>query len=129
MGQAVSMAAGEGRPRRIFHIAFERDWKVARAAGSYEVSTRGLSLGEVGFIHAGFERQVESVGSTVYSDVTEPLVVLVIDTGRLEAPLVVEDVEGSDDVFPHIYGPLNIDAVVDVRPAGMSGVAFRVGGS
>jgi uncharacterized protein (DUF952 family) len=40
----------------------------------------------------------------------------VIDTGRLVSALCDEDVDGTGMSFPHIYGPLNLDAVVDVRP-------------
>lgn len=50
----------------------------------------------------------------VYDDVEEPLCLLVIDTARLVSALCEEPV--ADQMFPHIYGPLNLDAVVDVRP-------------
>ena len=98
----------------IFHIAFESDWSSAQPVGEYRVSTRGALLDEVGFIHAGFERQVAGVAAAFYGDVTEPVVVLVIDTERLDVPVVVEDGGGGEE-FPHIYGPLPVEAVVDVR--------------
>ena len=101
----------------IFHLSLEHDWQQALARGSYEISTRGLTLDEVGFIHASFEHQVATVATTYYGDVSEALVVLVIDPEKLESPLVVEDVEGANDEFPHIYGPLNPSAVVEVRAA------------
>ncbi len=41
---------------------------------------------------------------------------LVIDPTRLEAELVYEDLYESGIIFPHIYGPLNLDAVVNVLP-------------
>jgi uncharacterized protein (DUF952 family) len=44
-------------------------------------------------------------------------VVLVIDTRRLRAPVVVEDLADEGEAFPHIYGPLPIDAVVQVLAA------------
>jgi uncharacterized protein (DUF952 family) len=118
-------SAGEAR-RFIFHIAFESDWESAQQEGSYRISTRGLSLGEVGFIHAGFEHQVATVGAGFYADTTAPLVVLVIDTESLEVPVVVENLEGGDEGFPHIYGPLPTSAVVDVRRAGMIEGSFHV---
>ena len=104
----------------IFHIAFASEWSAAEATGTYEVSTRGLSLEEVGFIHAGFEHQVPLVGAAFYGDVSEPLVVLVIDTARIGAPIRVERVEGTDEQFPHIYGPLPVSAVVEVRTASLT---------
>jgi uncharacterized protein (DUF952 family) len=101
-------------PDRIFHIAFESDWRAAQEAGEYRVSTRGRSLEEVGFIHASFEHQVSATAS-FYADVDEPLVVLVINTERVDAPVVVEDGGGGED-FPHVYGPIPVSAVVEVVP-------------
>jgi len=101
----------------IFHIAFERDWNEAKRSGTYRVSTRDAYLDEVGFIHAGFEHQVAAVGSVLYRDATEPLVVLAIDTDLLDAPVVVENLEGGHEGFPHIYGALPTTAVIAVRRA------------
>jgi uncharacterized protein (DUF952 family) len=106
---------GADAPRRIYHIAFEADWKAGLEAGVYRVSTRGATLDEVGFIHASLEHQVAPVAELFYSDVTEPLVVLVIDTARLDGPVVVERVEDGEERFPHIYGELPTSAVVEVR--------------
>ena len=106
--------------RFIFHIAFERDWESAEETGTYRVSTRGARLDDVGFIHAGFEHQVPIVGAALYKDASEPLVVLVIDTERLDVPVVVDNLEGGEEGFPHIYGPLPVRAVVDVRQASLT---------
>ena len=99
----------------IYHIAAAADWAQAREAGEYRLSTRGLSLAEVGFIHASAAHQVAPVANALYGDATG-LVVLVIDAGRVGAPIRYERVPGSADPFPHIYGPLNADAVVQVLP-------------
>ena len=120
------MSSTQPTTHLIFHIAFESDWQAAQQDGSYRVSTRGLSLGEVGFIHAGFEYQVATIGAALYADATAPLVVLVIDTEVLDAPVVVENLDGGDEGFPHIYGPLPTSAVLDVRRAGMIGDTFHV---
>jgi uncharacterized protein (DUF952 family) len=45
--------------------------------------------------------------------------VLVIDTGQLDVPVVVENLEGGEG-FPHIYGALPARAVIEVRPAGVT---------
>jgi uncharacterized protein (DUF952 family) len=120
------MSSTQNTTHFIFHIAFESDWQAAQQDGTYRVSTRGLSLDEVGFIHAGFEYQVATVGAAFYADASAPLVVLVIDTDLLNAPVVVENLDGGDEGFPHIYGPLPTTAVVDVRRAGMIEGAFHV---
>jgi uncharacterized protein (DUF952 family) len=97
----------------VFHIAERPDWEAARdAGGPYEMSTRGQSLAEVGFIHASRdEEQVRTVQRAFYADLDD-LVLLVVDTKDLD----VREEPVGDDVFPHIYGPIPLDAVIDVRP-------------
>jgi uncharacterized protein (DUF952 family) len=107
--------AGAADARTVFHIAFARDWDAAKRDGAYRISTRGLTLDDVGFIHAGFAHQVAGVGAAFYADVDEPLVLLVIDRDRLDVPVVVENLDGGDELFPHIYGPLPTTAVTEVR--------------
>jgi len=101
---------------RLFHLALRRDWEAAQEAGEYQVSTRGRTLAEEGFLHAAFAHQWEGVRERYYADVVDPLVLLGIDPDLLDVPLVVETPEGADEAFPHIYGPLPVTAVVDVRP-------------
>ncbi|TDW75496.1 DUF952 domain-containing protein [Kribbella pratensis] len=101
----------------ILHIAFVDQWEAAREAGCYRWSTRGKSLDDgATFIHASRPEQVAMVANFAYDDVEQPLCLLVIDTGRLVSALCDEDLDGTGMSFPHIYGPLNLDAVVDVRP-------------
>jgi uncharacterized protein (DUF952 family) len=104
----------------IFHIAFARDWAAAQAAGAYTMSTRGRTLAEEGFIHCGRGDQWPAVRAAFYGDVdpaTDPLVLLQIDTNRLDVPVVDEAPEpGSAQTFPHVYGPLPVEAVVRVIP-------------
>jgi uncharacterized protein (DUF952 family) len=99
----------------IYHIASAADWEQARQDGEYTTSTRGMSLAVQGFIHASTAPQVAPVANAFYGD-DQDLVVLVIDTGRLGPELRYEPVPGWDDPFPHIYGPLNVDAVVTTLP-------------
>jgi uncharacterized protein (DUF952 family) len=98
----------------ILHLAFPDQWEAAKEAGAYRISTRRKSLDDgAPFIHASRPEQVSMVANLVYADATEPLCLLVIDTERLVSAVCDEDVDGQ--TFPHIYGPLNLDAVVDVR--------------
>ncbi|CAN5587799.1 hypothetical protein BH11ACT8_BH11ACT8_08510 [soil metagenome] len=101
---------------RIFHIATVTDWDAARVSGRYTTSTRGRSLAEEGFIHASRGDQWQGVRERFYADVEEPLVLLVIDTEALTAPVIDEAVPDSTETFPHIYGALNVDAVLTVTP-------------
>lgn len=98
----------------IYHLAEQSHWERARRDGIYARSTRGLSLGEEGFIHASSAQQWPVVRRLFYGDVTEPLVLLHIDESRLGSP-VVHEVGNPEtgETFPHIYGPVDVDAVVD----------------
>lgn len=100
----------------IYHIAFKADWERAKRAGEYTMSTIGKTLADVGFIHASGPAQLAGVANTFYKGVTEDLLVLVIDTRRVRARIRYEDVPGAAAPFPHIYGPLNADAVIAARP-------------
>ena len=51
-----------------------------------------------------------------YRDVPGDLVLLVIDPVLLRAEVRYEDVPGAELPFPHLYGPLNVDAVIAARP-------------
>jgi uncharacterized protein (DUF952 family) len=99
----------------IYHIAEAADWARARRDGQYTTSTRGVPLAEQGFIHAAQPGQVALVANAFYQGVPD-LVLLVIDTGRVGSPIRYERVPGQDQPYPHIYGPLNPDAVIETRP-------------
>jgi uncharacterized protein (DUF952 family)/2'-5' RNA ligase len=101
----------------IYHITSPADWEQGRQAGEYTTSTRGKTLAEVGFLHPSTATQVLPVAGFIHlDDPDEPLVVLVIDTGKLASPIKHDQVPGWTEPFPHIYGPLNADAVVQVIP-------------
>jgi uncharacterized protein (DUF952 family) len=100
----------------IYHIATAADWARAVNAGEYTTSTRGVTLAEQGFLHASDADQVAPVANMFYRGMDEPLLLLVIDTGRLTSRVRYDDVTGSAKPFPHIYGPLNPDAVIAAVP-------------
>ena len=100
---------------RIFHIATLADWKEAEASGIYAMSTLGRTLEQEGYIHAARHDQVPGVRDRYYADVRDPLVVLEIETDRLDAE--VRDEQVGDEVYPHVYGPIPASAVVGWRPA------------
>jgi glutathione S-transferase len=99
----------------IYHIAEAADWEQAQRDGQYTMSTRGRTLAEEGFIHASTASQVALVANAFYQG--EPdLLLLIIDTERVGPELRYEQVPGQPDPYPHIYGPLNLDAVLETRP-------------
>jgi uncharacterized protein (DUF952 family) len=104
---------------RLHHLALARDWDAAQPSGAYTVSTLGRTLAEEGFIHLSRADQWAGVLERFYADVTEPLLLLVIDPERLTAEVRDEVAPGLDETFPHLYGPLDVRAVVEVRELGI----------
>jgi uncharacterized protein (DUF952 family) len=100
----------------VFHIARASDWEVALGQGSYRVSTLGRTLDQEGFIHCSFRGQVAGVRDRFYAGL-DGLLVLAVDVDRLGPGSAVrlEDV-GTGELFPHVYGPIEVDAVVAVTP-------------
>ena len=95
--------------RRIYHLVPPSIWS-AGGDGPY----RAASLETEGFIHCSFKDQVARVANLFYADQTE-LLALCIDPGRLTHTVRDEDV-GTGERFPHLYGPIEREAVVAVIP-------------
>jgi uncharacterized protein (DUF952 family) len=102
----------------LLHITERSLWDAARESGTYEMSTRGRTLQEEGFIHCSTRTQLPSVAGFLYGTYEGPdeLVVLAIDAERLGVPLKYEAPEPGGEEFPHIYGPIPVDAVIAVEP-------------
>lgn len=94
----------------IYHITSKASWEKARQQGFYEHP----SLKEEGFIHCSEEHQVAGVLQRYFAGQTN-LVKLVIDTSKLSSRYVQEWSTSTQDTFPHIYGPINAEAVVGVE--------------
>jgi uncharacterized protein (DUF952 family) len=95
----------------IFHITTASAWEAARAAGAYEPA----SLRTEGFIHFSSAGQVVRVANAAFRG-TPGLVLLRVETERLAPPLRYEMADDVAERFPHLYGALDLDAVVDVLP-------------
>jgi uncharacterized protein (DUF952 family) len=94
----------------IFHITQDSAWQAARQAGVYSAD----SLGSEGFIHLSTREQILWVAERFYKG-QAGLVLLAVDPARLAAELRYEESEPGQR-FPHLYGPLNLDAVVGAHP-------------
>jgi uncharacterized protein (DUF952 family) len=94
----------------IVHITSAEAWSRARADGEYQ----GDTFLQEGFIHASTPRQVLAVANARYRHMPDPIL-LVIDPRRLASALRHETGENGQS-YPHIYGPLNLDAVLQVAP-------------
>ncbi len=93
----------------IFHITTRADWDRAETEGTY----RTPLLPVEGFIHCSTRDQVIEVANLRFRGQTG-LVLLGINTNRVKAEILYEDLAGEGQEFPHIYGELNIDAVAQV---------------
>lgn len=100
----------------ILHLASNDAWLAAAKGDAY----RADSLSTAGFIHCSRTSQIVEVANSFYHG-QQGLVLLVIDLSKLESELKWEppaEPEPSHaragDLFPHLYGPLNLDAVVRV---------------
>ena len=104
----------------IFHVALRDDWDAARAAGRYEVSSRGRTLADEGFVHASTHEQLPDTLERYYGDLDPAsLVILELDADALAAagsPVRYEHVAGARAPFPHVYGPIPTATVIDVHP-------------
>ncbi|APW63865.1 DUF952 domain-containing protein [Paludisphaera borealis] len=95
----------------ILHITPRAMWERAVAEGEY----RSHDLATEGFIHCLTSEQLPYVHGKFYTGRTE-LVVLLIDGEKLKPALKWENPHETWKLFPHVYGPINLDAVVEVVP-------------
>jgi uncharacterized protein (DUF952 family) len=102
---------------RIFHLTTPAEWATTQDTGEWTTSTRGRTLAEEGFVHCAEEQQVDDVRSRWFAGVDD-LLVLEIETDRLTVPWRREQLTGADQPYPHVHGPVDLDAVVAVRPVG-----------
>ena len=95
----------------ILHITPRARWEQTLAEGE----CRSDDLAAEGFIHCLTSEQLPYVYGKFYEGRTG-LVVLRIDSERLKPPLIWENPHERWKLFPHVYGPINPEAVVDVVP-------------
>lgn len=93
----------------IYHVTTATDWNVARRKGFYEHP----SLKDEGFIHCSQDHQLAGVLERYFAGKTD-LVKLVIDTDKLSSKFVFDWSPSLADTFPHVYGPVNTDAVIAI---------------
>ena len=94
----------------IYHITTGDEWEAAQKKGYYAAA----SLKDEGFIHCSQEAQIPGVLDRFFKGKTG-LLKLVIETAKLKSQLIYEWSPSIADTFPHIYGPVNLDAVTAVE--------------
>jgi uncharacterized protein (DUF952 family) len=98
----------------IYHLSTPAEWADAQTSGDYTSSSRDRTLAEEGFIHCSQADQLAGVLERYYVG-AGPLLLLSVDPELLTSPW--QDDEIAPGVFyPHVYGPINVAAVVAVTP-------------
>jgi len=92
----------------ILHIVKREQWEKAKLEGVY----RGDTLDSQGFIHCSTSEQIVKVANALFR-AQKGLVLLYIAASKVQSEIRYESA-GSEELYPHIYGPLNIDAVIKV---------------
>ncbi len=94
----------------IFHITTKTAWNLAQKLGEYIAA----SLATEGFIHCSTAAQVVPVAERFYAG-QRGLLLLILDPGRIQPEVKYEPgSDKPDELFPHIYGKLNLEAVIRV---------------
>lgn len=95
----------------LYHILSMKEWNIARESKNYAPST----LAQEGFIHLSTGEQLPLVRERHFKNHTD-LVLLHIDPLKVTAALKFETVYPQEGPYPHLYGPLNLDAVIKAEP-------------
>lgn len=94
--------------KTILHITPRKQWEQAKLEGIY----RGDTLATEGFIHCSTATQIITVANKFFYN-QKGLVLLCINSHKVQSEIRYEGMDGGEQ-FPHIYGVLNVDAVVQV---------------
>lgn len=105
----------------IAHVLSRADWKTFRERGE----RRPQSLDEQGFVHCSKLGQIGLVADYNHADEDE-LILVLLDASRLDAPVRYETDDDGQSAFPHVYGPLTLDAVVETFSFEQDETGFRL---
>lgn len=93
----------------VYHIVLPERWGSIDPRADYEAE----SLQTEGFIHCSFADQLDAVFPRYYAG-EDSVLILEIDTDKLSSPLV-EEPSTNNEIYPHIYGPIDRKAIVGVE--------------
>ncbi|MEM7594699.1 MAG: DUF952 domain-containing protein [Cyanobacteria bacterium P01_A01_bin.83] len=93
---------------QLLHITSLSQWQEALIAGEYQPQT----FAQEQFIHCSYRHQLLTVANRFYRG-QDGLVVLLIDPTKINSRIIEENLEGGVELYPHLYGVLPVDAVVN----------------
>jgi uncharacterized protein (DUF952 family) len=94
----------------IYHIITVDQWNIQKNNLYYSVASIAIE----GFIHCSTQEQLMTTIGRYYANEKE-VVVLTIDVSKLEPELKYELAPSVNELFPHIFGELNLSAVVEIK--------------
>jgi len=92
----------------IFHFTDTETWRAHKNSGEYSPEV----LEQKGFIPCSTGYQINDTANRCFAGRAH-LLLLIIDTNRVKPTIKYEENTDTGQSFPHIYGPLNLDAVLD----------------
>ena len=98
-----------GAPQHIYHIAVRSDWESMKNSTEYAIET----LESEGFIHCSKWEQLQATIKRFFLE-RDDILLLKIDTKRLNAPLIYESAADGSGFFPHAFGPINTSSIIQV---------------
>lgn len=96
----------------ILHAAKETDYEKSLKSGYYG----DFSIKKDGFIRCSTAEEMLNVANDNLKNIDEPLIVLFIDTEKLESEVKWEKRGKNGILFPHVYGLINLDSVIKKSP-------------
>lgn len=107
--------------RYLYHYTTAAGWDTSQTDGEHRISGRGMTLESEGFIHFCYADQRPGVWQRFWAAETAPVVLLTVDPDEVGEALVDENTSGGTELFPHLYGPLPLDAVIAVHDVDEAG--------
>lgn len=99
------------KQRYIIHCIHSKEWDNVKSGNYYHPS----SIERQGFIHCSdfdtFQKVVPN-----FKQKKDPFLILILDTKKINVPIKWEDLDNVGTSYPHIYGELNLHAIVNVLP-------------
>ena len=93
----------------IYHIVTPEVWETFKNKDFYKAE----SLHSEGFIHCSYAEQLDGVLQRYYKT-AEKVLILEIETEKLQSKLV-EEASTNNEIYPHIYGAINRDAIIGIK--------------
>jgi len=106
----VAASSWDGRGRRVLHATTAGEWSAARDGTHY----RPAAFAEEGFTHCSTALQIGPVLNARFRGRDDIVLLVITVADQAEGAVVWENLEGGEQLFPHIYGPLPTSTVTAV---------------